>query len=417
MPVVFVHGVSNRSGAEYQRSKDARDRALKETVLRRPDGAPYDGHIIEGYWGDLGAPVDGGIRSLPGTKHVALGPQSDLTVNGAILAAFGEEFLAEIANVSPTEAVELLFLGIEAEAEASGYELPPELLRFGAAAAVIAENLEKEGLGLAARSNDEALINLIKLVRSRGETKSFVGLGGGDEVKWLKSGLNFLTAAATGAASNVAHRVQSTTGNARRLLSLTALSTFRPSLSRDAGLFLGDAFVYLTSRGTPEVPGSIPLRIGERLREGIELRTPDDPLIVIGHSLGGVILYDILTGFPPVGTSNDGFCIDALVTVGSQVGVFAELGRFIVQGGSPALDPGKKLPRPILVRQWLNVYDRTDIFAFRAEAVFDGVFDYDFSNATGTLSSHGAYLRSPIFWERLRVRLHTPPSREDALVP
>src|SRR5205085_10364222 len=74
----------------------------------------------------------------------------------------------------------------------------------------------------------------------------------------------------------------------------------RQSTHEKASRFLGDVFVYLSERGTAEQPGPIVQRILADLANAEAAKRPgDDKLVVIGHSLGGVILYDIVTYFRP----------------------------------------------------------------------------------------------------------------------
>ena len=64
---------------------------------------------------------------------------------------------------------------------------------------------------------------------------------------------------------------------------------------------MGDVMTYLVHRGTPKDPGEIVSIVLKKLREA-KNNTPDhgrDPLIVIAHSMGGNIVYDILTSYAP----------------------------------------------------------------------------------------------------------------------
>ena len=72
----------------------------------------------------------------------------------------------------------------------------------------------------------------------------------------------------------------------------------RPFLNEKITLFVGDAFSYLRSREKygPECP--IVNEIGKALTAAQQQRTAQDPLIVIGHSMGGVIAYDVISSAP-----------------------------------------------------------------------------------------------------------------------
>lgn len=90
--------------------------------------------------------------------------------------------------------------------------------------------------------------------------------------------------------------------------------------------------------------------------------------------------------------------VNALVMVGAQPGLFADMGLYANPG--PA-----KLPRPSCVKEWMNVFDYTDVLSFRCEPFFAGVHDYAFDNVSGALEAHSAYFRRPSFYARLQARL------------
>jgi hypothetical protein len=421
MPVVFVHGVNTRKEEAYDR--EAYDKAVRErndqlrtTTLAPATGTPYAGTIIDAYWGDLGAPVEARkMRSLPGGTRVPLGSPAEEVVDPEALAALGDEFLAELAAESPVDAVDLLVTGVLAHRELLGLEAPDELLRFAGRAAARADRLERQRQPIEVTTNDEFIVALIGLVAAAEQPGTAVALGPTDLVGELQSGVAHLLGLARSGATAAGRAARSAAGAAvggtRRLASRALLAWKREAVSREAALFLGDVFVYLMGRGTPASPGEIPARIGQHLAEGQRARAAGDPLIVIGHSLGGVILYDILSGFQPGARPLvPGLEIDVLVTVGSQVGVFAELGRYLVQGGGTGPGRAGGLSRPACVGRWLNIYDRIDAFSFQAAGVFAGVEDYDFSSRTGIISAHGAYFRRASFYERLGARLRERPA-------
>jgi hypothetical protein len=126
---------------------------------------------------------------------------------------------------------------------------------------------------------------------------------------------------------------------------------------------------------------------------------PQEPLIVVTHSMGGNIVYDILTHFAPE------LEVDAWISVGSQVGQFEEMKLF------RASDPGIVKPSKVRglkphVKYWLNVYDPVDLFGFLAAPVFrDLDEDFLFRTGAGDLQSHGAYFKRPRFYREVFSRL------------
>ena len=180
----------------------------------------------------------------------------------------------------------------------------------------------------------------------------------------------------------------------------------RRDLSKGVAFFLGDIFIYLRQR---EVAG--PTGVEDRLFKPIlddliaafKARQDPEPFVVVGHSLGGVLLYDILTDpacLTRLAAEAPGFKIDLLATVGSQPGFFADLKLY---RNKPVA--GGKLARPASVAVWYNVFDYTDVFSFLAAPAFDGVTDFGYDTAVDVLAAHTAYFKRPSFYQRLRKRL------------
>jgi len=110
---------------------------------------------------------------------------------------------------------------------------------------------------------------------------------------------------------------------------------------------------------------------------------------LVGHSLGGIICFDYC-----LNTATD---IQLLITVGSQVGLFAELGAF------PALvaGPDGKLPTPKVIETWINVYDPNDILSFLSAPVLTRVKDVDFNTKAPFPAAHSEYWNQAALYEQL----------------
>lgn len=95
-----------------------------------------------------------------------------------------------------------------------------------------------------------------------------------------------------------------------------------------------------------------------RLAEALERATREGrPVILVSHSFGALVTYGYLEGYRSVGAPPPD--VRRWITVGSMLGVAAVRQLLLGDGSS-------ELPRPALVRSWLNVRDPDDAFAARA---------------------------------------------------
>ena len=393
MPVVFVHGVATRLDDDPTEGRRVRQREqlFQSLVLKDSDGL-----VLPPYWGIHGAKPSMQWASLPGGSD-----DRGETFSAATAPPVDSKYLAALAETDLPEAIDMLFALVFEHYVQLNKDIPAEVLDAAEVAAEYAAALDEQRE--ANRSNkipagalpdwldksltDEAFasqlsaeIGLSPILPAGRETYSI-----DDTAKWL-GGL-----------------VKGAFGRIRAGASELLVDAVRDDLHPAVGRFLGDVFVYLDKqRGSPGDPGPIPTVVADALVQGMAARTSNNPLIVVGHSFGGIILVDILRAFQS-GTTPlvPGLEIDALVTVGSQVGVFQELGVL----GDSTTAPHAKVPPLDGVRIWMNVYDEIDILSFLAEPLFEGVTDYRFSSQTGLLSAHSAYFSRPRFYERLRSRL------------
>ncbi|MDC2960393.1 hypothetical protein PO587_38805 [Streptomyces gilvifuscus] len=188
---------------------------------------------------------------------------------------------------------------------------------------------------------------------------------------------------------------------APRVGSTALLSRARRPFHLNIALFLGDVLVFVQQQGSVHLPGPITRRVAAAVEEAEQHRSSDDPyLIVIAHSLGGSICLDLLSRPESLVRCE----IDALVTVGSQVGLLAELGLFphLLHPSSTAPQP---VPAPSSIKRWLNVYDIDDSLSFLASPVFEGAEDFRYSTGRGLFHAHSSYLDRPSFFLRLANHL------------
>lgn len=172
--------------------------------------------------------------------------------------------------------------------------------------------------------------------------------------------------------------------------------------------FLGDVMTYLSTRGNATAPGPIPLRVLETLEVAqFAADARAEPVVVLTHSMGGQILYDLLTHFIPRMPEHRGIRVDFWCATASQIGLFEELKLFLESDPHLGADSGTLAPRPPAAHLggWWNVWDHADLLSFRAAGIVDGVDDGPFF-AAGTLATdHFRYLDSASLYRTLASRI------------
>jgi hypothetical protein len=409
MPVVFVHGVSNRAGADYDQAVKEREGLFRRILLADAQtGQPYAGSIRFPYWGQFGARFRWNHASLPSAGgFVALGGAPDARM-AALLAEMPrseggteETVLSDIARISLPGAVDLLW---GAASDSIGDAQREKFDEFARRAANYAEHNLQPAWARPGMSNDDFVDELVKQVEAWQAPAQvpagaagpagpvFQALGFNDLLNGLLDGASRIK----DAAGDWVTRRKDQLGN---WVSQKAIDAVRGNLHPMVATFIGDVVVYFHERGDAGNPGAIVKEVSQSLQAAAAERTAADPLIAVGHSLGGVILYDLLT------TWLTNLRVDLLVTVGSQVALFEEMKQYRLRNEAIPGAGGAKMPRPGNVKRWVNVYDPTDIFSFAVEGVFDRVEDYKFSSETDLFAAHSAYFQRPSFFQRLRARL------------
>lgn len=111
---------------------------------------------------------------------------------------------------------------------------------------------------------------------------------------------------------------------------------------------------------------------------------PNDEVIVLAHSLGGIASLEALVEYKPGN-------VTTLVTFGSQAPFLYELGAL------STLPERRLLPESM--PYWLNFYDLDDPLSYVASALFPGrVSDYQVNSRSDFLGAHSAYLDSDQMW-------------------
>ncbi|MFI5761341.1 hypothetical protein ACIA8F_10385 [Streptomyces sp. NPDC051563] len=318
----------------------------------RPDGDP----------GGPGAPgdpydPDGDGFAMPGVQSagdrvldllaavsgVPDGGEQAALLRGTGLAA---GFPAALETVS--RSAEAARAGARATGEAQARELAKALARAVTAAALASAGAEADCTG----TERDRLVELIT-----------VRLGGDARVPGAR-------------AAAVLGRL------AMRVTTQPLLNAWRGSLTVGATPALGDILRYQAR--------------GADLRAFLHDRITAEPgpTVLIGHSLGGIALVDLLALAAARGEPVPG--VELLVTVGSQAPFLHELGALA------GIVPGTKLPYAF--PRWLNVYDRQDVLSYLAEPVFPGdprVSDQEIGSRQPFPACHSAYWKQDSLYARI----------------
>lgn len=385
MPVVFVHGVSVRKEHDYYApSEKTRDSLLRGILL--PKLAPPTTAIFNPYWGDRAAQLAWQGKSLPSERTEKLGSSNEIVQRVAeeALIELGpgtkpERLLPELARKKGLpRAIDALWPAAALKQKDSDTD---EFAKVAAAAAALAEKDPHPAWLNEVANNElftERLLQETKKVMP--PTTGAVDVLGIQD--WWNAAVDGGKQLATSAAAAVLN---------------PAVRAVRPAVNEKITYFVGDVFCYLRSREKNGKDCPIVKTIGDAIQNASSLRSPADPLIIIGHSMGGNISYDLLTNF-----MSDVKC-DLFLTVGSQVALFEELKLFTKS--DPAIKFPKQIGRPANVTRWINVFDLADVFSYQGKAVFGGIEDYEYSSGETVLTAHGAYLLQPNFYKRLKARI------------
>ncbi|MFJ7268745.1 hypothetical protein ACIQV3_19235 [Streptomyces sp. NPDC099050] len=313
---------------------------------REPGGdssGDFDGDSSGGFGGDLGddAFAMPGVRSagervlellaeVPGVQGG--GEQAALLLGTGLAAGFPAALEAVSRSAEAARA------GGRATAEPQARELAKVLARAVTAAALASAGAEADCTGT---ERDR----LVELITAR--------LGGDARVPGAR-------------AAAVLGRL------AMRVTTQPLLNAWRGSLTVGATPALGDILRYQAR--------------GADLRTFLHERITAEPgpTVLIGHSLGGIALVDLLALAAARGEPVPG--VELLVTVGSQAPFLHELGALA------GVVPGSKLPYAF--PRWLNVYDRQDVLSYLAEPVFPGdprVSDQEIGSRQPFPACHSAY--------------------------
>ena len=132
--------------------------------------------------------------------------------------------------------------------------------------------------------------------------------------------------------------------------------------------------------------------------------------MVLSHSMGGQIVYDIVTHFLPNLKSHEKYkdiYIDFWCASASQVGFFEELKLFLASDEKYSAKSGQRVPRPDkqYLGYWWNVWDYNDFISYSAKDIFDEVEDGVYNTGMFLMDAHGGYLVRPSFFRQFAEKL------------
>jgi hypothetical protein len=168
------------------------------------------------------------------------------------------------------------------------------------------------------------------------------------------------------------------------------------ALALELAMQAADPWLWKFRRATVGLLGDILLyqgrgdEIGEFIRRQVgEL---DGPVVLLAHSLGGVMAFDLLAGADRAGLGD----VRMLVTAGSQVPLLYEL---------RALRCGVNYPDPIprwFPSRWLNFYDESDLLSYAGEDLLHPrCTDVRLDTGKPFPKAHGAYWQADTFYKEL----------------
>jgi hypothetical protein len=400
MPVVFVHGVNTR---KTEPGYAARLGLIDRFVQKHLAGATLGGVAVTSlspafpYWGDLATSFAWNMASLP-TGHVnALGPAIDDRLR-PLIAALDDD----LSNATSAKQQPLLTLATRKSLPHAVDVISDLLLQTAAEnqAEVVADFIvaargyaeaNPSPAWLGALATDEQLLNRLVTEAKTAAPAGVQALG------VLNNVLNPLAAASAKFKAAMQSAAMTVLDRSGDFASTKLLAWQRRPLNETLGRFFGDIFIYLDTRGDKGALGPIPKLILDAIDTAKAAGPANEPLIVIGHSLGGVICFDLFGHFRP------DLIIDLFVTVGSQVSHFEEIKRFKIS--NPTIKGPQRAPTPANIKRWINVFDGVDIFSYACDQVFDRVVDFEYDTQTYVLKAHGAYFEQDRFYARLRARI------------
>jgi hypothetical protein len=439
MSILFVHGVNNRKeDAGYLQWYSLRKQMFEREVITSLRSDKYPNFSLEDdvYWGDKGATFAWNLKSIPSSSLESLGleqtsPTMTLATHAELIYLLAktnplnqllvQASKGDLQNVS--EVVAAIFNQENAQlsiidtmhrqasdqkaAEKSGVYLS---LFFQAVDRILGDqsfltelqSKKTDGDFLTVLTN--RLFTEVTRLDVKAEKKRVEQLGFKDDlVEWAKHTAESISSSVQGVLRGLK---DDTINKSLRASSLVLLQNHREAITRSALLFFGDVFVYL-HRGR-EDNGSISAVVAKALTDAYETSSKNkEAFVVITHSFGSMILYDLLTS-----DRLSKVKIDLWVSAGAQVSLFAEMRLF---AASPPIKDqtygSSPIGKPKGVERWINFYDASDTLSYLMQPVFGdaAVRDIPFKHNANLRTAHGDYFAQPAFYKEVLKEIRNIP--------
>jgi hypothetical protein len=374
-PTLVIHGVGNRDPKRFA-----------ETVRRLALDAGRDpAHFVPVFWGHLGAALDGLVDTIPGATPSGVRGSPERPDRAG--AEFALELLGGAASLevraTGAAAARARVAGDAFERHARG---SAGAVR-GAPVGDLRESFELAWLQtewLKGVANDDVL-------RELGEAVADAVSGGEDGAAAPGSPVRGLHAPDLHAlVKRVVAGMDRAVGAVLGEVGGSVNSFLREALAPGVARFLGDVLVY--QRHRQEIHALVRAAL-HTLDGPKDLGTPNRPVTVVAHSLGGVISFDMAT------CEHKPLSISHLVTFGSQSPFMHILDprRPVVK----AYTPGAPCELPDTIATWTNLWEPRDPLAFIAARLFvlsSGTPPTDIavrSLASSGVWTHSSYWRLP----------------------
>lgn len=420
MSIVYVHGVATRENdPSYRAHLDQIETLLTRYVAPAISPACKS---FSAYWGDYGTKFAWDRESRPKTVLLGQGARENSFTDAgkATLIASLDDLASAVPDVPISASTQGVLVPAgplrSGDTVTSGFrlkDLQPNVLSDLLSATILPTVQDPMGRTemliaadevvhepntqrcLAACANMQDEIEVLRKLFEQKPIGELVGQGAGSV--WNK---------VVDRVSEAASRIT----NAPAFAISMVVAEWREPINRLVTLFVGDVFTYLANRGTPDKPGDIPRVVLETMKQA-KASNPTEPLIVLSHSMGGQVVYDLVSHFLPRMRSD--IRIDYWCATASQVGLFEEMKLFCASKEAYSKVHNNKVPfvdRHYL-GGWWNVWDHNDFLSYTTQPVFEGVDDEAYDSGVSLIQSHGEYLLRPSFYRKLADKLEQAKSQ------